>query len=85
MNSAFAVAKDCGITYRQMDHWVRLGYLQPGEGHGSGHARQWTRTELGVARDMGLLVKAGLLPAAAHRAARGGRTRAVLSALNGGA
>ena len=67
-----------GITYRQLDHWCRLGLLHPGRqipGHqGSGSARTWTPAELEVARLMGQLTAAGLPPATAARVARAGGT-----------
>jgi hypothetical protein len=64
-----------GITYRQLDHWVRGGYLQPGRnwaGHakGPGSPRMWPPGELEIARRMGRLTAAGLPPALAARFAR---------------
>ncbi len=59
-------------TYRQVDNWVRVGYLHPKHGVGSGNRREWTREELRVLRVMARLVKAGLQPAAAAKAARSG-------------
>lgn len=61
-----------GATYRQLDHWVRLGYLHPLGGRGSGSVRAWPPGELAVADCMARLVAAGLRPEAAHRVARGG-------------
>ncbi len=59
-------------TYRQIDHWVRAGYLRPQGGIGTGNPREWTREELRVFRRMARLVNAGLQPAAAAKAARAG-------------
>lgn len=62
---------DLGMTYRQLDHWVRQGWLRAhNPGCGSGRDRTFPRSELTVAKTMVALVKAGVGPAAAHRAAR---------------
>lgn len=60
-----------GISYRQLDHWVRLGYLHPTHGIRAGVPRHWSAEELAVAQTMARLVSAGLPPAVAHRVARG--------------
>ena len=53
--------RDLGITYRQLDHWARKGYLRPVNGFGgSGRDREWPAAELEIARRMGRLVAAGL-------------------------
>lgn len=62
--------RDRGLTYRQLDHWVRSGYLHPIQHGGSGHARTWPQTELQVADLMRRLVDAGLTAGAAAIAAR---------------
>jgi DNA-binding transcriptional MerR regulator len=62
--------RELGITYRQCDHWVRLGLLKPLHVGGSGSSREWTHAELDVARVMGRLVAAGLKPEPASRVAR---------------
>ena len=69
------------ITYRQLDHWTRAGYLKPITPGGSGNPRDWPPEECRVATAMGALVKAGLMPAAAHDIARTGFPAAVLSIL----
>jgi DNA-binding transcriptional MerR regulator len=62
-----------GITYRQLDHWIRRGHLHPDNATaGSGIAREWSNDELAVAVRMARLVKAGLSPEHAARAAREG-------------
>lgn len=62
-----------GVTYRQLDHWVRRGFLRPARAlPGSGVTRLWSSAELKVARRMALLVDAGLTPETAERAARNG-------------
>jgi DNA-binding transcriptional MerR regulator len=62
--------REIGITYRQCDHWVRLGLLKPLHLGGSGSPREWTHAELEVARTMGRLVAAGMKPEPASRVAR---------------
>jgi len=40
------VCELAGITYRQLDHWARKGYITATSGSkGSGVARQWTRAQ----------------------------------------
>lgn len=60
------------ITYRQLDHWVRKGWLRPDvDDVGSGYRRTFPPAELDVARVMGALTAAGMTPRAAERVARG--------------
>jgi DNA-binding transcriptional MerR regulator len=73
--SIYNTEREIGITYRQCDHWTRLGLLKPLHLGGSGHSREWTRAELDVARLMGRLVKAGMKPAVAAAIARSGDAR----------
>lgn len=62
-----------GVSYRQIDHWVRRGWLRPDQPiPGSGNPREWTNEELDVARRMAALVNAGISPAVAADAARKG-------------
>ena len=86
-----AIARACGISYRQLDYWTRTGYLRPvpmgGENRAhptvpsTGHYRDWPAEELRIAREMGRLTAAGLIPEVAHRVARSYRTGRVLHAL----
>lgn len=47
-----------GISYRQLDHWVRKGYLHADNPEcGSGHSRTFQDEEVEVAVIMGALVK----------------------------
>lgn len=64
------LARSIGITYRKMDYWCKLGYLQPLDPEpGSGYERLWPGAELEIARRMGRLAAAGLpLAFAAHLA-----------------
>jgi DNA-binding transcriptional MerR regulator len=59
-----------GLTYRQLDHWTRRGWLRPAHTGGTGNARAWSQAELQIADLMRRLVAAGLTPEAAARAAR---------------
>ena len=62
-----------GITYRQLDHWVRRGYLKPDNlDGGSGHLRTFPIRELSVAWMMAKLTAAGVTPTAARAARNGG-------------
>lgn len=74
MMGSVELCSRAGITTRQLHHWVTSGYLLPdtteGTPAGSGHPVQFTSGEAEVARQMGLLVSAGVLPGAAHQAAR---------------
>ena len=75
---------EIGVTYRQLDHWARRGYLNPGrEERGrfrsSGCARIWTAGELRVARSMARLVSAGLSPEVAAAVSRNGWGRSQIA------
>lgn len=49
------------VTYRQLDHWARRGFLHPEmDGDGSGYPRTWSADELRVAERMARLRRAGL-------------------------
>jgi DNA-binding transcriptional MerR regulator len=77
-----SVARACGITYRQLDYWVRRGWVRPEEPlPGQGRPREWPAAELNIARQMGLLIAAGFNAEAAHQVARDGRALDVLGAL----
>lgn len=46
-----------GASYRQVDHWTRLGHLRsPEAGQGSGSVRYWNETECEIAT---LMVRLG--------------------------
>jgi hypothetical protein len=59
-----------GVTYRQLDYWVRKGMLYPGFGEGTGNPRWWPASEVEIARRMGCLAAAGLPLDFAARMAR---------------
>lgn len=57
-----------GISYRQLDHWCKEKYLQPGGGNGI--QRIWTEEEIRVGKMMSRLVAIGFTPSAAADYAR---------------
>lgn len=74
MWSAQKIAAAFGLTFRQVDHWCRSGYIvAENEGSGTGNYRRFDLEQVGVARRMALLVKAGLSPGVAHLCATGDR------------
>lgn len=68
MNSKTA-AERAGITYRQLDHWIRKGYVN-GSLPGQGNPRRIPEPEADIVRDMAALVRAGFRPEVAARIAR---------------
>lgn len=52
--SAAEAARQAGITYRQLDYWLRQGIIKvTGEATpGSGHRRTFTRTEVAALREL---------------------------------
>lgn len=72
MSSLEQVIRRSGATARQLDHWVRVGYLRPEGQGGTGNAYDWPQAEVRAAVVMARLVEAGLTPAGAARAARDG-------------
>jgi DNA-binding transcriptional MerR regulator len=69
------LVKASGLTYRQIDHWTRKGWLRPlNPDEGSGSRRRYPAAELVVAQRMAILVAEGLTPDAAHTVARAGGT-----------
>lgn len=62
------IEQKMGISYRQLDHWSREGYLQPEGGDGS--QREWSDQEIRVGRMMSRLVAIGISPAYASHYAR---------------
>lgn len=57
-----------GISYRQLDHWCKEGYLRP-EG-GNGTQRSWPDIEIKIGRMMSRLVAVGISPGRAAIYAR---------------
>lgn len=63
-----ALAEQAGLTYRQIDYWVRSDRLRtskwdgtrnPGEGAGTGRERMFAPTEVFVATTVAQLLRAG--------------------------
>jgi hypothetical protein len=69
-----------GATYRQIDYWTRVGYLEPATPTpGSGTHREWTRHDLAVTRTILRLIRVGFRPEVAAdfaKAAAAGRDSA---------
>lgn len=61
MNTVQA-AKRAGISYRQLDHWWRKGYIGDGTFLGSGRTRELTRSQYTHLLRVAALVKAGFRP-----------------------
>lgn len=54
------LAEHAGVTYRQLDYWVRAGYVKAKPGHqGSGHLREFSYVQSQQCAWMARLVKAG--------------------------
>lgn len=68
MNSLTA-ADLARVTYRQLDHWIRKGYIH-GANPGSGYSRDLTGHEVLVLRHMSALVHAGMTATEAAPIAR---------------
>lgn len=66
------MAGDDAPSYRQLDHWTRLGLLKTvGESTpGSGHSRRWAHAERDVSRLIRRLTRTGLELRYAHDIAR---------------
>lgn len=57
------VARHCRVSYKQVEHWVRVGYLHIADARpGSGTKRQWSPAEVRVAEVFAALVHAGVGP-----------------------
>lgn len=67
--NSYDVCRMAGITYRQLDYWVRTNLLAPSvPSAGSGTGRRWTGDDVRRAKIVGLLMRSdwrsGLLPSA---------------------
>jgi DNA-binding transcriptional MerR regulator len=75
---AMTVVAVCGITYRQLDHWSRMGWIRadkrpprrPDREAGSGHPRSYPQAEVRIADLIGQLSRAGIVTSVAGRLAR---------------
>lgn len=63
------VLERTGATYRQVDYWIRAGYLKV-DSWGSGVWRSWPEPEIEIARLIVKLTAGGLALATAARVAR---------------
>lgn len=72
MIGSFELCTRAGITTRQLHHWLAKGYISAvrEDPAGTGYPLEFTPDDVEVARIMGLLTSAGVLPAAAATAAR---------------
>jgi DNA-binding transcriptional MerR regulator len=68
---------ELGISYRQLDHWCRRGYLKPEANPGSGYGREFSDSEVEVAKLMAQLVHAGFQAGKAAKVARRVKTSGV--------
>jgi DNA-binding transcriptional MerR regulator len=57
-----AVLSATGVTYRQLDHWARTGFLVPSiqDAHGSGSRRLYSYRDLVIIRTVKRLLDAGV-------------------------
>jgi DNA-binding transcriptional MerR regulator len=70
MTTSQQLADRAGISYRQLDHWARIGYLKPQGSTASGRERNWSPAEQDVAVAMGQLCQYGIPPKLARDLAR---------------
>lgn len=75
MITSHEIVRRTGLSFRQIDHWCRAGYLRPAERHSEsqGVPREFPDAELGAALRMRDLVGCGFTVAAAAKLARGDR------------
>lgn len=68
---SYWVMNEAGISYRQLDMWVRYGYLHPATTTGEAFAdRVWPEDEALIAVEMGRLTRAGFTVRSAASIAR---------------
>lgn len=71
MASAVDIITAASLSYRQLDHWTRCGYIKTRTNKkGSGHPRDYSDAEMAVAVRMARLVNRGFTPKAAAQIAR---------------
>ncbi len=81
--SSHDLASAAGITYRQLDHWVRTGLVGSFK-QGSGNSRLWGMSDVERVLRMAALTRLGLTPTVAHRAVTDPAFAAELCAALGG-
>jgi hypothetical protein len=79
--SAQARLAAAGITYRQLDNWIRQGWVRPTGMGGTGHPRGWPSRELAIALLMKRLTDSGFSPRVAADLARTAETLRSMYAL----
>lgn len=72
MTAITELMEEFGTSYRQLDYWIRKGYIHtvPNERAGSGYSRQLSEDEIQVARYMIRLINAGFVVSTAALIAR---------------
>lgn len=60
-NSTMRIEDKVGVSYRQLHHWTRLGYVKATGGE-NGTRHRYSQDELRVARMIGHFVKLGFAP-----------------------
>lgn len=66
------LAAHAGVTYRQLDHWIRRGWVGATDPHpGPGVVREHRPADVAVCLRMAELTRCGLVPEAAHAIATG--------------
>jgi DNA-binding transcriptional MerR regulator len=62
--STVELAREAGVSYRQVDYWIRAGYIA-GTHPGSGGKRQFDADAVAAVKMMAALVNVGIRPDAA--------------------
>jgi hypothetical protein len=70
------------LTYRQLDHWCRKGWIHA-SAPGSGMRREFARGEREIADRAFALTRQGIIPQRAIELVRQGRDMAILHAMTG--
>jgi hypothetical protein len=65
--SSMQVARAAGVSYRQVDYWIRAGHVPGRANTGVGYERRWTQRERDNVIFLAVLIRAGLTVAAAAR------------------
>lgn len=73
-NASVPLHEQLGITYRQLDHYIRRGYIRSNQ-PGSGRDRSLLDGEFDIAMLMARLIRIGFTPAAAAAYARASISR----------
>ena len=74
-----------GITYRQFDHWVTMGWVSVDDSNlhpGYGNNREITREQFGVLAKMARLTRHGVKPSFAAKFVADGKADKILEAMD---